>query len=173
MAVRVTASEVRSHFELREWRPASKSARGFDWALLLTAGQARLNTSHENLQVLAPAFVWMPAASVERLAVEAGGSGHLLSARRDLIEQTIRQMPEGAELMGLLVAEQPLVLPIEPPSEAVVARILALVASELHDPKPGVETLVGAALVICLVQLWRQLGASAMSLGVSVAQPHS
>jgi AraC family transcriptional regulator, transcriptional activator of pobA len=163
IAVRVAASEVRSHFELREWRLASKSARGFYWALLLTAGEARLNTANENLPVEAPALVWVPAASVERLVMEAGGSGHLLSARRDLIEQTIRQMPEAAELMGLLVAEQPLVLSIEPSSEAVVARLLTLVASELHDPKPGVQTLISAALAICFVQLWRQLGASAIS----------
>jgi AraC family transcriptional regulator, transcriptional activator of pobA len=163
IAVRVAASEVQSHFEVREWRLASKNWRGFDWALLLTSGGARLDTADKNLQVLAPAFVWIPAASVERLAVEAGGSGHLLSVRRDLIEQTIRQMPEAAELVCLLAAEQPLVLSIEPPSGAVVARILTLVASELHDLKPGAQTLVSAALVICLVQLWRQLGASAMS----------
>jgi AraC family transcriptional activator of pobA len=163
IAVRVAASELRSHFEVREWQLASDNSRSFDWVLLLSSGEARLETGTDSLQVLAPALVWIPAASVQRLVVEAGGSGHVLSARREFMEQTIRQMPEVAELMGLLAAEQPLVLAIQPPGSAVVARILTLVASELHDLKPGAQTLISAALVICLVELWRQLGASAMS----------
>jgi AraC family transcriptional activator of pobA len=163
IAVRVAASELTSHFEMREWCLSSKGSREFNWGLLLRSGEASLEGSTEKLHILAPAFVWIPRASVDRLAVEAGGSGHLLAVRRDLIEQTIRQMPEAAELMGLLTAEQPLVLPIDALNSAIVARALTWVAAELHDMKPGAQTLIGAALVICLVQVWRQLGASAMS----------
>src|SRR5262249_24549745 len=150
IAVRVAVREIPSHFQGREWRLASEGSRRFDWCLLLAAGEVWLETSGEKLHVLAPALVWIPASSVDRLAMEAGGSGHLLSARRDLIEQTIRQMTEASELVGLLAAEQPLVLPIDPSSSAIVARSLACIANELHDLKPGARTLIGAALVICL-----------------------
>ena len=163
IAARLAVTEIHSHFEAREWRLSSGTARAFDWGLLLASGEAWLATPVETLHALAPAFVWIPGASVDRLAIEAGGSGTLLAIRRELIEQTIRQMPEAAELLGLLAAEQPLALPVGVPTGAVVARTLSLISGELQDLKPGAQTLIGAGIVICLVQIWRQLGASAMS----------
>jgi AraC family transcriptional activator of pobA len=163
MSARVSAFRVASHFGPREWRLSSPAAREFDHGLLLESGEAWVTTLGGDVHTLAPALVWGPAMSVERLTVQAGGSGHLLAVRRDLIEQTVRQMPEAAELLGVLAAEQPLVLSIDAQTVSVLSRTISLISSELREVRPGAPTLITAALAICLVQLWRQLGASAIA----------
>jgi AraC family transcriptional activator of pobA len=133
--------------------------------LLLERGEAWLAAGEERLHVLGPAFVWIPGDSAGQLTVEAGGSGQLLSIRRDLIEQTFRLMPEAGELMNLLSAEQPLAIAIEAHTAAQLAGMLVLVSGELQASGPGAETVIGSALVISFVQIWRHVGASALARG--------
>lgn len=168
MAARLRATPVESHFTPREWRLGAESLRDFDHCLLLQSGAAWLHRHDEGLHVLGPAFVWIPGDPAERLLVEAGGSGHIVHIRRDLIEQTFRQLPEAGDLINLLGAEQPLALAIEPQVGAHLAHLLALIASELHEPRPGSETVISSALLISFVQLWRHVGARALAFGETV-----
>ena len=81
----------------------------------------------------------------------------------DLLEHTFRQVPEAGELLGLLAAEQPLALTIDAGVAEVLARAMALVTRELGRLEPGAQTVISSALVICLVQLWRLVGANALT----------
>ena len=168
IAARLRSAMVESHFSAREWRLDSGATSGFDHCLVLQSGEAWLHADGERLHVLSPAFVWSPGNSAERLVIEAGGSGHIVHIRRDLIEQTFRQIPEAGDLINLLGAEQPLALAIEPQSATHVARLLALISYELHEPRPGTETVISAALLISFVQLWRHAGAQALAFGENV-----
>ena len=42
---------------------------------------------------------------------------------------------------------------------------MALIARELRASGPGAQTVISSALVICLVQLWRLVGAHALARG--------
>lgn len=165
IASRLRTAEVVSHFEPREWRLAAGAAGGLHHGLLLEGGEAWLDAGSDRLHVLAPAFVWIPSASAGRLTIEAGGSGQLLSIRHDLIEQTLRQIPEASELMGLLSAEQPLALATEAETAGRLALTLRVVADELRAARPGAETIITSALVISFVWIWRHVGASALATG--------
>jgi AraC family transcriptional activator of pobA len=153
---------IPSHFVAREWRLTSEACREFHHGLLLLGGEARLEAAGDPLQVLGPSFVWVPAGKVDELRVAAGGSGHLMAMQPDLLEHTFRQVPEAGELLGLLAAEQPLVLTIDADVAEVLARAMALVTRELGRLEPGAQTVISSALVICLVQLWRHVGANAL-----------
>ncbi len=163
---------IASHFEPREWRLASHSSRAFDHGLLLLSGEAKLAAAGDPLHVLAPSFAWIPAGVIDRLEMAAGASGHLMAMKPELVEHTFRQIPEAGELLGLLAARQPLALAVDKDVADVLSGAMGLVARELHDLKPGAQTLVSSALVICLIQLWRHVGASALmgeGLGGSAA----
>lgn len=153
---------ITSHFVAREWRLASEPCRDFHHGLLLLGGEARLEAAGEPLQVLGPSFVWVPAGTVDELRVAAGASGHLMAMQPDLLEHTFRQVPEAGELLALLAAEQPLALTIDAGVAEVLARAMALVTRELGRLEPGAQTVISSALVICLVQLWRLVGANAL-----------
>ncbi|WP_083528670.1 helix-turn-helix domain-containing protein [Hyphomicrobium sp. CS1BSMeth3] len=168
IAARLRSVVVESHFAAREWRLDAGTSSGFDHCLILQTGEAWLHLEGEHLHVLGPAFVWSPAHSAERLVIEAGGSGHIIHIRRDLIEQTFRQIPEAGELINLLGAEQPLALAIEAESAVRLTRLLALISNELQEPRPGSETVISSALLISFVQLWRHVGARALALGETV-----
>ena len=80
---------LRRAFGRSPWRaistPASgvsrrQSRRALDHGLLLQSGEAWLDAGDERRQILGPAFVWSPAGTVDRLVIEAGGSGHLLQS---------------------------------------------------------------------------------------------
>jgi AraC family transcriptional activator of pobA len=167
IASRLRSIPVESHFEAREWRLRSAIVGALDHGLLLQSGEAWLHAGEERRHVLGPAFVWSPAQAADRLVIEAGGSGHMLQIRRDLMEQTFRQIPEVSELVNLLAAEQPLVLAIEAKSATQLSRAMSLIASELRAPGPGAETIISSALVISFVQLWRHVGAHALARGES------
>jgi AraC family transcriptional regulator, transcriptional activator of pobA len=154
---------IASHFATREWRLASQSCREFHHGLLVLGGEARLAAAGEPLQVLGPSFVWMPAGTVDHLEAAAGSTGHLLAMKPDLLEHTFRQVPEAGELLGLLGAEQPLALTIDAHVAEVLAGAMTLVARELGRLEPGAQTVISSALVICLVQLWRLVGANALT----------
>ncbi len=168
IATRLRSVVVESHFAAREWRLDSGVSSGFDHCLVLQSGEGWLHAGGERLHVLGPAFVWSPGNSAERLVIEAGGSGHIVHIRRDLIEQTFRQIPEAGDLINLLGAEQPLALAIEPQSAAHLAHLLALILHELNEPRPGSETVISAVLLISFVQLWRHVGARALAFGETV-----
>jgi len=168
IAARLRSVVVESHFAAREWRLDAGTSSGFDHCLILQTGEAWLHLEGEHLHVLGPAFVWSPAHSADRLVIEAGGRGHIIHIRRDLIEQTFRQIPEAGELINLLGAEQPLALAIEAESAVRLTRLLALISSELQEPRPGSETVISSALLISFVQLWRHVGARALALGETV-----
>jgi len=167
IAARLRSIPVESHFEAREWRLRPGTADAFDHGLLLQTGEAWLNCGDERRHILGPTFVWSPANTADRLVIEAGSSGHILQIRRDLMEQTFRQIPEAIELVNLLSAEQPLVLAIEAKSATQLSRAMSLIASELREPGPGAETIISSALVIAFVQLWRHVGAHALARGES------
>jgi len=168
IAARLRSVAIESHFAAREWRLDAGASSGFDHGLVLQSGEAWLHVNDERLHVLSPAFVWSPANSVARLVVEAGGSGHIVHIRRDLIEQTFRQIPEAGDLINLLGAEQPLALAIDGESATRLVRVLALIAGELQEPRPGSETVISSALLISFVQLWRHVGARALAFGETV-----
>jgi len=168
IAARLRSAIVESHFASREWRLDSGASSGFDHCLVLQSGEAWLHAGSERLHVLSPAFVWSPGTSADRLVIEAGGSGHIVHIRRDLIEQIFRQIPEAGDLINLLGGEQPLALAIEAQSAAYLARLLALIANELQEPRPGSETVISSALLISFVQLWRHVGARALAFGETV-----
>jgi AraC family transcriptional regulator, transcriptional activator of pobA len=165
VAARLCLVAVDSHFEAREWRLGVGAWSGYDHSLLLQSGQAWLHGPGEPMHIIGPAFVWSPARSADRLVIEAGGSGHVLQIRRDLMEQTFRQIPEASELINLLAAEQPLVLAIAARSAVQFSRTMSLISVELEDIGPGAEAVLSAALVISFVQLWRHVGARALARG--------
>ena len=154
---------ISSHFMAKEWRLASEPCREFHHGLLLLGGEARLEAAGDPLQVLGPSFVWVPAGTVDELRLAAGSTGHLLAMQPELLEHTFRQVPEAGELLGLLAAEQPLALSIDADVAEVLARVMALVTRELGRLEPGAQTVISSALVICLVQLWRHVGANALT----------
>ena len=152
IASRLRSIPVESHFEAREWRLRSAIAGALDHGLLLQSGEAWLHAGEERRHVLGPAFVWSPAQAADRLVIEAGGSGHMLQIRRDLMEQTFRQIPE--------VSESSI---CSPPSSRWCWRRGqerdslsrdVLIASELRAPGPAPRRYIVSA---------RELGSSALA----------
>lgn len=168
ISARLRSAIVEAHFSAREWRLDSSASSRFDHCLVLQSGEAWFDAGGERLHVLSPAFVWSPGSSAEKLVIEAGGSGHVVHIRRDLIEQIFRQIPEAGDLINLLGAEQPLALAIEPQGASLLAHLLTLISNELREPNPGSETVISSALLIYFVQLWRHVGARALAFGDTV-----
>jgi AraC family transcriptional regulator, transcriptional activator of pobA len=99
----------------------------------------------------------------DHLQMAAGSTGHLMAMKPELLEHTFRHVPEASELLGLLGAEQPLALAIDTNVAEVLAGAMTLIARELGRLAPGAQTVISSALVICLVQLWRLVGANALT----------
>lgn len=157
--------EVLSHFEPRIWQLSTGTSEGFAHGVLLQSGEASLDANGETVHAIGPAYVWVPAGGAERLTIAAGGGGHLLAIRRELIEQTFRLFPESGELLNLLSAMQPLVLGIEERTAVQLSRTMSLISNELNEHRPGAQTVIASALVIAMVQLWRHAGAAALAQG--------
>ena len=130
--------------------------------MLLEAGEASFTAGDETLSALGPALLWLPSDACDGLTIAAGGSGAVLAINRDLLEQTIRQAAEAPELLGLLTAHHPLVLPIASERARAVGHLLALVAEELKAMRIGAQTYVGSALTMCFIEFWRHAGPNAL-----------
>jgi AraC family transcriptional activator of pobA len=157
------AIEAQSHFEARVWHLSAGAAGELDHGVLLHSGEASLEGQGEPLLAIGPAFAWVPARSADRLVIAAGGAGQILAIRRDLIEHAFRLFPESGAMLDLLSAVQPLVLGIEESTVAQIARTMSLISNELHEHRPGAQTVISSALVIALVLLWRHVGVGTLT----------
>jgi AraC family transcriptional regulator, transcriptional activator of pobA len=141
----------------REWTLDADRNRSPTHAILLKAGQGHLVLPHDRLDFAAPAVLWLPPRTAERLHVKAGGAGFLLAISDEILANTTGS---GAEAIALAaVADRMLIAPIE--SEGTrrdLDHSFSAIEREISRIEHGSSTVVAAHIVLIMVGLWRTSG---------------
>ena len=72
----------------REWTLDTDQSRSPTHAILLKAGRGHLLLPHDTLDFAAPALLWLPPRTAERLHIKAGGAGFLLAMSDEILANT-------------------------------------------------------------------------------------
>ena len=141
----------------REWTLDADRNRSPTHAILLKAGQGHLVLPNDRLDFAAPALVWLPPHTAERLHVKAGGAGFLLAISDEILANTTGS---GAESIALAaVADRMLVAPIESEStRRDLDHSFTAIEREISRIEHGSSTVVAAHIVLIMVGLWRTSG---------------
>jgi AraC-like DNA-binding protein len=141
----------------REWTLDADRNRSPTHAILLKAGQGHLVLAHDRLDFAAPALLWLPPRTAERLHVKAGGAGFLLAISDEILANTTGS---GAESIALAaVADRMLVAPIESEStRRDLDHSFTAIEREISRIEHGSSTVVAAHIVLIMVGLWRTSG---------------
>jgi len=141
----------------REWTLDADRNRSPTHAILLKAGRGHLVLPNDRLDFAAPALLWLPPHTAERLHVKAGGAGFLLAISDEILANTTGS---GAESIALAaVADRMLVAPIE--SEGTrrdLDHSFTAIEREISRIEHGSSTVVAAHIVLIMVGLWRTSG---------------
>jgi AraC-like DNA-binding protein len=141
----------------REWTLDPDRTRSPTHAILLKAGQGHLVLPQKQIDFAAPALLWLPPRTAERLHVKAGGAGFLLAISDEILANTTGS---GAEAIALAaVADRMLVAPIE--SQNTLRDLdhsFTAIEREMSRIEHGSSTVVAAHIVLIMVGLWRTSG---------------
>jgi AraC-like DNA-binding protein len=154
---KIQFQSIASALTNREWTLDADRNRSPTHAILLKTGRGHLALPHDRLDFIAPALLWLPPRSAERLHVEAGGSGFLLAISDEILANT---MGSGAEAIALAaVADRMLVAPIESEStRRDLDHSFSAIEREISRIEHGSSTVVSAHIVLIMVGLWRTAG---------------
>ena len=141
----------------REWTLDADRNRSPTHAILLKAGRGHLVLPNDRLDFAAPALLWLPPHTAERLHVKAGGAGFLLAISDEILANTTGS---GAESIALAaVADRMLVAPIESEStRRDLDHSFTAIEREISRIEHGSSTVVAAHIVLIMVGLWRTSG---------------
>jgi AraC family transcriptional regulator, transcriptional activator of pobA len=141
----------------REWTLDADRNRSPTHAILLKAGRGHLVLPNDRLDFAAPALLWLPPHTAERLHVKAGGAGFLLAISDEILANTTGS---GAESIALAaVADRMLVAPIESEStRRDLDHSFIAIEREISRIEHGSSTVVAAHIVLIMVGLWRTSG---------------
>lgn len=108
---KVQFQAIASALTAREWTLDTEPNRTATHAIFLKTGQGHLALASDQIDFDGPVLLWLPARSAQRLHVNAGCSGYLLSVTDDILADTRNS---GAESLALAaISQRMLVTPIE------------------------------------------------------------
>ena len=141
----------------REWSLDADRDRSPTHAILLKAGQGHLVLPNGKLDVAAPALIWLPPRTAERLHVKAGGAGFLLAISEEILANTTGNSAESIALAA--VADRMLALPIvSDGARQDLDHSFSAIDREISRVEHGSSTVVAAHIVLIMVALWRASG---------------
>ena len=141
----------------REWTLDADRNRNLTHVILLKAGRGHLVLPHDALDFAAPALLWLPPRTAERLHVKAGGAGFLLAISDEIVVNTTGSGGEAIPLAA--VADRMLAAPIESDSmRRDLDHSFTAIEREIARVEHGSSTVVAAHIVLIMVGLWRASG---------------
>jgi AraC family transcriptional regulator, transcriptional activator of pobA len=159
MGSAVIGSRMEAAFVRRTWSTASLDRQTRRHAFFVTHGRAAfLGHDGADIELNAPALLWLPRSSLGEFHLEAGGEGIALSILEDFVWRTVGDSGAAIRLRPLLdriaIAT----------SERILSHLDELETSfsalvrESHDPQPGGSMMMGLHLGVVLLHLWRASG---------------
>jgi AraC family transcriptional activator of pobA len=149
-----------------EWRLGSRRGQGRSHTLILSAGRGVALLAQGQVQLTAPAFLWLPPAIGQVVRVGPGSVGFVLSFTEDLVARAVTGQRAAGELRG--IADRL----IHAEGARLADRIAGLahaaqaVHRELRTLDDGGMSMIVAHLTVILVHAWR-LG------GFQIPQSHA
>lgn len=127
-------------------------------AILLLAGEGRVDGAGEPMELAAPCLAWLPIRPGHFLRLAAGASGELLTLSDMLVKDAIGQSAESIHLR-MVNDRSVLVNAIEPTAMlAEVANSFAAVGREIRRDERGSWNYLTAHVALILVHCWRLSG---------------
>ena len=130
---------------------------GRNWrAILLESGRATVRDGEDSREIVAPALLWLPWNSSNRIRARAGATGGMIVLGERALSNSIGTKPEAADLR--FMAERRAILSLE--GKDVLLRdasgMFDLILREAEEGAPGAETVIEAQTRVLLVALWRE-----------------
>lgn len=154
---KIQFQSIASALTNREWTLDADRNRNLTHVILLKAGRGHVVLPRGTLDFTAPALLWLPPRTAERLHVKAGGAGFLLAISDEIV---VNATGSGGEAIALAaVADRLLVAPIE--SESIrrdLDHSFTAIEREIARVEHGSSTVVAAHIVLVMVGLWRASG---------------
>lgn len=119
---------------------------------LTTAGPSGVEVTS---QIMAPAFLCHPVKANQSIKLLAGSSGTQFAVDEIGMFAAVGSRPESVELRMMISTTSSLAFDEYPQEEALVAKSLAGIASEIEGRQPGHQTIIEAELLCLLLRVWR------------------
>jgi AraC-like DNA-binding protein len=160
----VIGSRMEAAFVRRTWSTASLDRRPRRHAFLIVHGRASF-LGHEgtDIELKAPAVLWLPRSSLGEFHLEAGGKGIALSIQEDFIWRSVGDSGVAVRLRPLLDRIAIATSDRLAPHLNELATSFAAFVQESRDWQPGASMMMGLHLGIVLLHLWRASGHETLS----------
>jgi len=156
---RMTAARIEAGLAHRTWQIAPSPHDARCHVFLIRHGEALLTTAEgEEIELAAPALLWLPPNTDATLRLLAGGDGAMFSTSEAQAWRSIGDSAAGTQLRPLL--GRMLTLPADKiaPHLAEFEVAFAAIIRESRDQKAGASAVISAHLTLILLQLWRASG---------------
>jgi AraC family transcriptional regulator, transcriptional activator of pobA len=160
----VIGSRMEAAFVGRTWFAASLDRRPRRHAFLIVHGRASfLGHDGTDIELKAPALLWLPRSSLGEFHLEAGGEGIALSIREDFIWRSVGDSGVAVRLRPLLDRIAIATSDRLAPHLDELATSFAALVQESRDWQPGASMMMGLHLGIVLLHIWRASGLETLS----------
>jgi len=155
-----SAVRTQSALTARTWSLTHAGESGSQF-FVLDSGTANLQrTGHEEIEIVAPAVVSIPAGEDGAFRLAAGSEGFHLWASDTLLWRVIGDSAPGSNLRQIIAA--PVITQnLDPGVFSQIWVAADALSEEARNPGLGASSLIALQLGIVLLQLWRAHGVSA------------
>lgn len=160
-ALSVTASTIAAGLGSQTWSLGARDSRPFYQAFFVSRGRATLSIDgQEDLELPAPATLWLPRRVSGTFVLAAGSEGAMLSAAEDFVWRMVGDSPAAVQLHDMI--ERIVVARSESLARHAddIGRAFDVMTEEGRDRLPGGAAVVGAYFSLVLLRIWRASGAS-------------
>lgn len=155
----LVATRIATDLSRRTWSIGRSGTSGHCTLFLLQRGRATYASAPApDVELEAPALIWLPRWSRGAFVVQAGGEGAMLDIKEDLVW---RASGDGSVSQQLRIILDRLIVGGADRITVLLNDLKTLIDAlvrEASDPKPGGEAMIELHLGIILVHLWRVSG---------------
>ncbi|MBB3593981.1 AraC family transcriptional activator of pobA [Rhizobium sp. BK529] len=160
-ALSVTASTIAAGLGSQTWSLGARGNRPFYQAFFVSRGRATLCIEgQEELELPAPAALWLPRRVSGTFVLAAGSEGAMLSAAEDFVWRTVDDSPAAAQLHDMIERIAVARGDNLRTHAGDIGRGFEVMTQETQDHLPGGAAIVGAYFSVLLLLIWRASGAS-------------
>lgn len=153
----VVANRMGPTVAAQTWSLLPTGGRALCHAFLLVEGEAVLSfVDNRDVELVAPAMLWVPAGLGREIRLAAGGEGIAVSCSESLVWRTISDSSMAIDLRSLLT--EAAIAPGGAFPEAEVLTSFQAMERELRKLDAGGMSIVSFALGTMLIHLWRAMG---------------
>lgn len=159
-ALSVTASTIAAGLGSQTWSLGASGSRPFYQAFFVSRGRATLSIDgQEELELPAPAALWLPRRVSGTFVLAAGSEGAMLSAAEDFVWRMVGDSPAAVQLHDVI--ERVVVAQSEKLADHAgdIGRAFEMMTEEGLHHLPGGAAVVGAYFSVLLLLIWRASGA--------------